>query len=121
MSQHERHQKQITEGYLKAKGLRTPPPLRQIVLALTEAGKCIEATELLFGCRKDAFICNDALGFDIFRYLRTGENPRMIDILTDNHRWASERSCKGLSIQVYPEEWLVITEPVATQLVMAHL
>jgi len=96
------------------------------IKALVAAGHRFEATELLFGCRRDTYghkLQEGLFGWTLYLQLLAGsripEPGTVIGEIADNHRWvgAKEIPNGGLPIEVFDGEYLLIDEPLATRLI----
>ena len=104
-------------GYRIICSLPEDAPITDIVKGLLDQNARGEAVELLFHTeRRKEFLNLDKLGWNIFiGLMKTSEqNDNLIKQIAENCSWSSEPMTQGLTIQVYPGEWFVIPEPIAT-------
>ncbi len=100
-------------------GVSEEAPWLETLKALVEKKQYAEATELLFCSERGGQLVKDRIGFGLYLQLWTGQlSPQFIVEIAEHHHW-SDKAEKGLSIEVYPGEFLVIEEPTATNVLQA--
>ncbi len=97
---------------------------KDVLDALITQNHSLEATELIFGTRRDSresVLSNDEIGWHFFMSLWCGRHPQLTRQIAQHHHWetGSTPAKEGYSMQVYPNDWLVIEEPTATQALKA--
>jgi len=92
----------------------------EVINALVERGRPAEATELLFASDRGGEITKDRIGFGLYLNLWTEIlAPSFIPEIAAYHHWGEKPERKGLAIEVYSGEYLIIEEPVATKVLDA--
>lgn len=123
MSQHEEYQNSSLTWNRCAAGLEPAEGgVAEVLAALLKEEEWANATELLFGTeRRQEFGELDHFGYGIFVLLMMGRYPDVLKQFVQHHTWKDKRSQMGLSIEVYPGEYLVVHEPFATVALQAML
>ena len=119
MSLHEEFQKLAIVAGRKNAGLRNgflKASLEKVIVALVNKGRYLEATELLFGSKEERPLIDDGIGFLVFRYLQSGASPERLNEAAGAHCWNPKKETDGLVIMVYPGEWFVIKDPIASKI-----
>lgn len=97
-------------------GLPEGAPEQSIARKLLEKGAVFEAVDFLFGTTpelaKRHMVERD---FRLYLALRAGEQRVLLKEMVEHCHWQKPREKDGLTIQVYPGEWLVIEHPVSQQ------
>lgn len=102
-------------------GLPETATQAEVVDALVAKGLHAEATELVFCTRREGPIMRDSFGRLLYLGLWTGRlRSEFLRELVRNHQWGSGRG-KGFAIEIYPGEFLTITEPTATKVLKAAM
>lgn len=121
-TEHEKYQEKQLPTLKRMVGLERDAEisLPELIKKLVEKGGdyVLEAVELLFATRRQGLIVQDQVGFMIYMNMWTGQDREYIVAIAKSHEWRDNpHTKKGFAIKIYPDEWFVIYEPMATELI----
>ncbi|MFA5155212.1 MAG: hypothetical protein WC453_02155 [Patescibacteria group bacterium] len=115
-TQHQSYQEVYFKIYRRATKLPDSADLAEIISALVDMEQCQEAAEMLFGCEASNLVANQ-MDYSIFQSFCYDETSgELIKKIAHKHAWSDDPLAKkGLAIQVYPGEFLIIPEPLDSE------
>ena len=115
---HEDFQRRRLPKARELAGLPETATLVETVEALDDSNFIAEAFRLLFGAEQGPSYADNYISYICCTQLQEGRHPGMITRIARHHHWSTLEELgliQGVEFQIYPGEWLVVDEPVATE------